>query len=66
MMSDEEQNYSMFSSRILVDTIGDVTDDALKASGMKEIIGVLAGRLFNWGQRKSTFPSPSRYQMLCP
>jgi NADH-quinone oxidoreductase B subunit len=56
MMSDEEQNYSMFSSRILVDTIGDVTDDALKASGMKEIIGVLAGRLFNWGQRKSLFP----------
>jgi NADH-quinone oxidoreductase subunit B len=56
MMSEEEQNYSMFSSRILVDTIGDVTDDALKASKMKEVIGVLAGRFFNWGQRKSLFP----------
>ena len=55
-MSDDGQNFSVFNSRILVDTVGDVTDEALKASRMKEVIGVLAGRLFNWGQRKSLFP----------
>ena len=33
MMSDEIQNFSVFNSRILVDTVGDVTDEALKASG---------------------------------
>ena len=51
-MSDETSNFSVFNSRILVDTVGDITDEALKASRMKEIIGVLGGRLFNWGQRK--------------
>ena len=55
-MADDTQNYSMFSSRLLVDTVGDVTDEALKASRLKDVIGVLAGRLFNWGQRKSLFP----------
>ena len=55
-MSDEAQNFSVFNSRILVDTVGDITDEAMKASRMKEIIGVLGGRLFNWGQRKSLFP----------
>ena len=56
VMADDAQNYSMFSSRLLVDTVGDVTDEALKASRLKDVIGVLAGRLFNWGQRKSLFP----------
>ena len=55
-MSEEPPNFSVFNSRILVDTVGDVTDEALKASRMKEVIGVLGGRLFNWGQRKSLFP----------
>ena len=55
-MADDTQNYAMFSSRLLVDTVGDVTDEALKASRLKDVIGVLAGRLFNWGQRKSLFP----------
>ena len=55
-MADDTQNYAMFSSRLLVDTVGDVTDEALKASILKDVIGVLAGRLFNWGQRKSLFP----------
>ncbi len=55
-MADEGQNYSMFNSRMLVDVVGDVTDEALKASRIKDIIGVLAGRVFNWGQRKSLFP----------
>lgn len=44
-MADDGQNYSMFSSRLLVDTVGDVTDEALKASRLKDVIGVLAGRL---------------------
>ena len=55
-MSDEASNFSVFNSRILVDTVGDITDEAMKASRMKEVIGVLGGRLFNWGQRKSLFP----------
>ena len=40
-MADDGQNYSMFSSRLLVDTVGDVTDEALKASRLKDVIGVL-------------------------
>ena len=56
VMADDTQNYSMFSSRLLVETVGDVTDEALKASRLKDVIGVLAGRIFNWGQRKSLFP----------
>ena len=55
-MADEDQNYAVFNSRMLVDTVGDITDEALKASRIKDIIGVLAGRVFNWGQRKSLFP----------
>ena len=56
VMADDTQNYSMFSSRLLVETVGDITDEALKASRLKDVIGVLAGRIFNWGQRKSLFP----------
>ena len=55
-MSEDGQNYTMFNSRMLVDTVGDTTDAALGASGIRDVIGVLAGRLFNWGQRKSLFP----------
>jgi len=51
-----DQNYNVFSSQALVDVVGDVTDEALKASRMKQFIGVLGGRLMNWGQRKSLFP----------
>ena len=29
-MADDGQNYSMFSSRLFVDTVGDVTDEALR------------------------------------
>lgn len=50
------ENFAVFSSRALVDIVGDVTDEALKASRMKDIIGLLAGRFFNWGQRKSLMP----------
>ena len=55
-MAEDGQNYTMFSSRMLIDTVGDTTDAALEASGLRDVIGVLAGRLFNWGQRKSLFP----------
>ena len=55
-MADDDQNYAVFNSRMLVDTVGDITDEALKAGRIKDIIGVLAGRMFNWGQRKSLFP----------
>ena len=51
-----DQNYNVFSSQALVDVVGDITDEALKASRMKQFIGVLGGRLMNWGQRKSLFP----------
>ena len=51
-----DQNYNVFSSQALIDVVGDVTDEALKASRMKQFIGVLGGRLMNWGQRKSLFP----------
>ena len=36
-----DQNYNVFSSQALVDVVGDVTDEALKASRMKQFIGVL-------------------------
>ena len=55
-MDGDGQNYSVFDSRMLVDTVGDITDDALKASRIKDVIGVLVGRVFNWSQRKSLFP----------
>ncbi|MEC7708153.1 MAG: NADH-quinone oxidoreductase subunit NuoB [Candidatus Thermoplasmatota archaeon] len=55
-MQDDGQNYSTFNSRMLVDTVGDITDEALKASKIKDVIGVLVGRVFNWSQRKSLFP----------
>ena len=53
-MADDGQNYSIFNSRLLVDVVGDVTDEALKASRLKEIIGVIGGRLFNWASRKTS------------
>ena len=46
-MDGDGQNYSVFNSRMLVDTVGDITDDALKASRIKDVIGVLVGRVFN-------------------
>ena len=53
---DEGQHYTAFSSRGLLDMIGDLNDKALEASRMQEFIGVLGGRFFNWAQRKSLFP----------
>ena len=47
-MTDEGQNYSVFNSRMLIDTVGDITDEAMRASRIKDVIGVLAGRVFNW------------------
>ena len=61
---DEGQNYTAFSSRGLLDMIGDLNDKALEASRMKDFIGVLGGRFLNWAQRKSLFrsvPARQRY-----
>jgi NADH-quinone oxidoreductase subunit B len=55
-MGESGQNYTVFNSRTLVEMIGDVTDEALKATKIKDFIGVLGGRFFNWAQRKSLFP----------
>ena len=50
-MADEGQNYTTFSSRGLLDMIGDLNNKALEASRMKDFIGVLGGRFLNWAQR---------------
>ena len=55
-MSEESENYTIFNSRALIDVVGNVTDEALKATKIKQLIGVLGGRFFNWAQRKSLFP----------
>ena len=39
---DDGQNYTTFSSRGLLDMIGDLNDKALEASRMKDFIGVLS------------------------
>ena len=62
-MADEDQNYAVFNSRMLVDTVGDITDEALKASRIKDIIGVLAGG-FQLGSKKISIPTSFGYQML--
>jgi len=49
------ENYAAFNSRALVEMVGDVTDEALKATRIKQFLGVLAGRFFNWAGRKSLF-----------
>ena len=58
-MDNDGQNYSVFNSRMLVDTVGDITDEALKASKIKDVIGVLVGRVFNWSQSCLLYTSPS-------
>ena len=55
-MGEAGKNYAVFNSRSLVEMVGDVTDEALKATKLKDFIGVLGGRFFNWAQRKSLFP----------
>ena len=55
-MTEPSENYSVFNSRALVEMVGSVTDEALKATKIKQFVGVLGGRLFNWSQRKSLFP----------
>ena len=44
-MSEESENYTIFNSRALIDVVGNVTDEALKATKIKQLIGVLGGRL---------------------
>ena len=52
---EEGQNYTSFNSRSLVEMVGNVTDEALKATKIKQFLSVLAGRFFNWTGRKSLF-----------
>jgi NADH-quinone oxidoreductase B subunit len=54
-MGEEGQNYTAFNSRSLVEMVGNVTDEALKATKIKQFLSVLAGRFFNWTGRKSLF-----------
>ncbi len=49
------ENYAAFNSRVLVEFVGDVTDRALEATRIKQFLGALAGRFFNWASRKSLF-----------
>ena len=46
-MEDEGQNYTAFNSRSLIEMVGNVTDEALKATKIKQFLSVLAGRFFN-------------------
>ena len=69
-MAESGENYTAFNSRALVEVVGDVTDEALKATKIKQLLSVLAGRFFNWGGRKSLFTlhlgssaAPSRWQL---
>ena len=54
-MAGQDENYAAFNSRALVEMVGDVTDEALKATKIKQFLSVLAGRYFNWAGRKSLF-----------
>ena len=54
-MAEAGENFAAFNSRALVEMVGGVTDEALKATRIKKFLGVLAGRYFNWAGRKSLF-----------
>ena len=54
-MGTQEENYAAFNSKALLEVVGDVTDEALKATKIKQFLSVLAGRFFNWAGRKSLF-----------
>ena len=54
-MMAEGDNFAAFNSRALVEMVGGVTDEALKATRIKKFLSVLAGRYFNWAGRKSLF-----------
>ena len=54
-MAEAGENFAAFNSRALVEMVGGVTDEALKATRIKKFLSVLAGRYFNWAGRKSLF-----------
>ena len=37
-MNDDVENYSVFNSRAFIDVVGNVTDEALKATKIKQLI----------------------------
>ncbi len=43
-MGTQEENYAAFNSKALLEVVGDVTDEALKATKIKQFLSVLAGR----------------------
>ena len=48
-MANDGENFAAFNSRALVEMVGDVTDEALKATKIKQFLAVLAGD-FSIGQ----------------
>ena len=56
-MSETGENYTTFNSRSLIEVVGDVTDEALKATKIKQLLSVLAGRFFNWAGVNLCSPS---------
>ena len=46
-MAESGENYTAFNSRALVEVVGDVTDEALKATKIKQLLSVLAGRFLS-------------------
>ena len=64
IMAEAGENFAAFYSRALVEMVGGVTDEALKATRIKKFLGVLAGRYFNWAGRKSLFTPPLGDQVL--
>ena len=56
-MAEAGENFAAFNSRALVEMVGGVTDEALKATRIKKFLSVLAGRYFNWaGKHQRILP----------
>ena len=61
-MAEDGQNYTMFSSRMLIDTVGDTTDAALQATAsLCEKAGFLVKKQF--GEMLATIGEYNRYLM---
>ena len=58
------ENYTTFNSRTLVEVVGDVTDEALKATKIKQLLSVLGGRIFQLGRPQISIHTSLGYQVL--
>ena len=63
-MSDTGENYTTFNSRTLVEIVGDVTDEALKATKIKQLLAFLLAD-FSTGRAKIIVHTPPWNQVLC-